>query len=188
MVSIRAERAIEIGRFKGFSTFALASALRFCDWGWEEPEEHLQRGHEIDYQRLHLPKRRILYSIDSNPKPQAEELIAKNHLSNYVQYINQDSRTAKLDVVADLIFIDGDHSYEGCRGDFERFVPSNLRPGGYFVLHDYYGYYEGTENRSPVKMVCDELVREGEYQSVLIDTHYMSFMVFRKPEDVSRAR
>jgi hypothetical protein len=32
-----------------------------------------------------------------------------------------------------------------------------------------------------VKAVCDELVTEGVYQQLLIDSHYMSFMVFRKP-------
>jgi len=181
LVSIRGEKAIEIGRFKGFSTLALASALRFCDWGWEEPPDHLQRSHEVDYQKLHLPKLRKLYSIDTVPRPEAEELIEKNHLSRYVEYINGDSRTVKLDVVADLVFIDGDHSYEGCRSDVDRFVPQNLRPGGYFILHDYFGYYEGTKNASPVKKVCDELVAEGVYQQLLIDTHYMSFMVFRKP-------
>ncbi|WNC45336.1 hypothetical protein RHI63_01070 [Thermosynechococcus sp. GLH187] len=34
-VSIRATRIIEIGRFKGFSTLCLASALRFIDIGWQ---------------------------------------------------------------------------------------------------------------------------------------------------------
>ncbi len=41
-VSIRASRIIEIGRFKGFSTLCLASALRFIDVGWQEPQQHKQ--------------------------------------------------------------------------------------------------------------------------------------------------
>lgn len=36
----------------------------------------------------------------------------------------------------DLIFIDGDHSYEGCRGDIEVWAP-HVRRGGLVVLHDY---------------------------------------------------
>jgi predicted O-methyltransferase YrrM len=180
LVSIRGEKAIEIGRFRGFSTFALASALRFCDWGWEEPREHQQRA-EVDYARLHAGRSRKLYSIDVGATPQAEALIEKNNLSPYVEYLTGDSRVIKLDVVADLLFIDGDHSYEGCRSDVDRFVPHNLRPGGYFILHDYFGYFQGDKNASPVKMVCDELVAEEKYQQVLIDTNYMSFMIFRKP-------
>lgn len=182
VASIRAEQVIEIGRFKGFSTLALASALRFIDSGWEEPLAHLQRGHEIDYPTLHQPKIRTLYSIDSGPLPQAEALIEKNNLRRYVKFINEDSRTVKLDVVADLLFIDGDHTYPGCRADVDKFVPNNLRRGGYFILHDYFGYYDADKrNRSPIKTVCDELVTAGEYEHMLIDTHYMSFMLFRKP-------
>lgn len=36
----------------------------------------------------------------------------------------------------DLIFIDGDHSYEGCLNDLKDYVPF-LETGGYLVMHDY---------------------------------------------------
>jgi predicted O-methyltransferase YrrM len=36
----------------------------------------------------------------------------------------------------DLVFIDGDHSYEGCAGDIRTWLP-NLRPGGILAIHDY---------------------------------------------------
>lgn len=182
IVSTRAERAIEIGRFQGFSTLALASGLRFNDWGWSEPQEHFQRKDGVSPEEFHRPKTRRLYSIDSGPKIHAYELIKRNNLSRYVEFVNGDSREVNLDVAADVLFIDGDHSYEGCRGDVDRFVPKNLRPGGYFILHDYFGYFDQEGgNRSPVKTVCDELVAEGVYEHILIDTHCMSFMVFRKP-------
>lgn len=35
----------------------------------------------------------------------------------------------------DFLFIDGDHSYEGCKADFEAWVPK-LRDGGVVVFHD----------------------------------------------------
>lgn len=41
----------------------------------------------------------------------------------------------------DLLFIDGDHSYEGCRRDISAWLPY-LREGGIVVLHDY-GWAEG---------------------------------------------
>jgi hypothetical protein len=42
-VSTRASSLVEIGRFKGLSTVALASALKFNDIGWDEPQQHKQR-------------------------------------------------------------------------------------------------------------------------------------------------
>lgn len=35
-----------------------------------------------------------------------------------------------------MLFIDGDHSYEGCKGDYEAFA-SHVIPGGLIVFHDY---------------------------------------------------
>jgi predicted O-methyltransferase YrrM len=35
----------------------------------------------------------------------------------------------------DVLFIDGDHSYEGVRADFEQYAPL-VRPGGIVALHD----------------------------------------------------
>ena len=35
----------------------------------------------------------------------------------------------------DLLFIDGDHSYEGVKGDFERYAPM-VSPGGAVLFHD----------------------------------------------------
>ena len=35
-----------------------------------------------------------------------------------------------------MVFIDGEHSYEGCRGDIEAWLP-NIKPGGIIAVHDY---------------------------------------------------
>ncbi len=37
----------------------------------------------------------------------------------------------------DLVFIDGDHSYEGCAGDVRAWAP-HLRSGGFLVFHDFH--------------------------------------------------
>jgi hypothetical protein len=36
----------------------------------------------------------------------------------------------------DILFIDGDHTYGGCKGDIEGFYP-HVRKGGYIAIHDY---------------------------------------------------
>lgn len=180
-VSIRATRIIEIGRFKGFSTLCLSSALRFIDIGWQEPQQHKQRP-DINYSEFEAPKKRQLLSIDPFPTKEAEELIREANLENYVEFINAHSDEVTIEGLVDLIFIDGDHSYEGCKADVFNYVPWYLRPGGYFILHDYYGWYD-TEgnNNSPVKQVIDELIAEELFEHILIDTGYQSFTVFRNP-------
>ena len=49
-----------------------------------------------------------------------------------------------------LLFIDGDHSYEGCKADYEGFA-RHIIPGGYLIFHDY-------EDKSPgVQKLVDEI-------------------------------
>lgn len=37
---------------------------------------------------------------------------------------------------AQMVFIDGDHSYEGCAADIQAWLP-NIAPGGILAIHDY---------------------------------------------------
>lgn len=39
--------------------------------------------------------------------------------------------------IVDLVFIDGDHSYEGAKGDIMAWLP-NVKTGGILALHDYH--------------------------------------------------
>lgn len=50
---------------------------------------------------------------------------------------------------ADLVFIDGEHTYEGCREDIKLWTP-HVRPGGILCGHDYGGQFPG------VKKAVDE--------------------------------
>jgi predicted O-methyltransferase YrrM len=53
----------------------------------------------------------------------------------------------------DLLFLDGDHSYESVRRDFADWAPK-IRPGGYLVMHDVvHPVHDGP------RRVVDELVR-----------------------------
>lgn len=50
--------------------------------------------------------------------------------------IHGDSKKVDFGTPVDMVFIDGDHSYEGCRGDIEAWFP-RLKWGGVMAIHDY---------------------------------------------------
>jgi hypothetical protein len=56
-----------------------------------------------------------------------------------VELLVGDSQTTKYSQIGgiDLLFVDGDHSYEGCLRDLENWWP-HVVPNGHVVLHDCY--------------------------------------------------
>lgn len=56
-----------------------------------------------------------------------------------VEYFNATFQMAK----PHMVFVDGDHSYEGCKGDIEAWVP-HIVDGGIISVHDY-----GKQNIAP---------------------------------------
>lgn len=104
---------IEVGRFQGGSTFLLACAA---------PD---------------VP----VWSIDQAPQDDAGLRAAFDRLDvgENVDLLVGDSQRDRFSGVgpADVIFIDGDHSYEGCKADIDRWLPELEKPG-YLVFHDAY--------------------------------------------------
>ena len=106
---------VETGRFHGGSTFLIAYANRAAK----------------------------IHSIDI--APQNDDLLRQyfsaHGVGQNVNLIVGDSQNAKYPEIGayDLLFIDGDHSYQGCTSDLENWYPQ-LSTGGHIVLHDcYYG-------------------------------------------------
>ena len=184
VVSTRARIVVEIGRFKGFSTLALASGLKLLDEGWTEPGIAHQRP-DVDYARLEEKAKRVVLSIDPHPTQEAADLLRGAGLLGYVHPIDQKSDEVTLKGDApDLVFIDGDHSEAAVRRDVQRFLPL-LRAGGYLVMHDYFGWYQGNANGSAVKKLAEELAAGG-MERVVVDTGYASLVVLRKPTAFDR--
>ncbi|MDX1486258.1 MAG: class I SAM-dependent methyltransferase [Alphaproteobacteria bacterium] len=104
---------LEIGRLKGGSTLLLGAANR------EVP----------------------IHSIDVAPKNDdyLRSIMDNLGVGHNVELIVGDSQTAKYNSVGqlDLLFIDGDHSREGCLNDLQNWWDSVV-PGGHIVLHDCY--------------------------------------------------
>ncbi len=185
-ISIRAYDVLEIGRFKGFSTTAMAAGLAFNLAGWNEPEHHRQRP-DVDYVWHEGEYDRLLTSVDPEPRPEAAALLEETGLRSLVEFVDKRSDDYQPDREFDLVFIDGDHTEAQTIRDFERFAP-RVRKNGLIVIHDFFGYYlpDGGEIRpdgkhvNPVKRAIDHLVAHYDVQPLLIDTGYMSHVVIRK--------
>ena len=111
------ETVVEIGRFRGGSTVIIAAAL--------------ERG------ALHS------YDIDTRQERDGAELdrqltgvLERYGLTDRVRLHVADSKSAVPPPgPIDILFVDGDHSEEGVRADFEHWSPQ-LRPGGHLLFHD----------------------------------------------------
>ncbi len=122
---------LEIGTFKGWSAITMARIRKDIriitldphigipeDGLSSSPEEVINNvsREQLRYNILHLQ----IPSQDFNPK-------------NYAFRGNIDK--------FDLIFIDGDHTFEGVKHDFEKFLPF-VKKDGFILFHDY-GNEEG---------------------------------------------
>lgn len=73
----------------------------------------------------------MVYTIDNDPKFETKIL-------DNVLLIKGDSKDVAIgwDKPIDLLFIDGDHSYEGVAEDIENWIPK-VKKGGMVIFHDY---------------------------------------------------
>ncbi len=124
--ALKPKTIVEIGSARGLSACTMALACR---------HNHQGRVHAIDPHDLN--------DWTDSPKINQEQLeFFKNRLENYdlsdfCNVIQTTSEKAALNwnQNIDLLFIDGDHSYEGVRRDFELFKKW-LTPRGLVLFHD----------------------------------------------------
>ena len=110
----------EIGRFKGGSTLIFAAALRDGPELWSY-DFHVALRPDMPGEQLDAELRQALERFG---------------LAHKVRLIVGDSRTADPPrVPLELLFIDGDHSYEGAKADYERWG-ERVRPAGHLLFHD----------------------------------------------------
>jgi predicted O-methyltransferase YrrM len=116
----RGAAVVEIGRFKGGTTLMLASAL---------PD-----GAELWSYDLHVALRPDLTGAQLDAE--LEQALGRYGLTDRVTLVVGDSRTAAPPPRhAALVFVDGDHTYEGARADYERWRELVV-PGGDMLFHD----------------------------------------------------
>ncbi len=137
--SLGRPEAAEIGRFRGGSTFLLAAAgARVLSI-------------DIDGARFESDGPALVHALD------------RVGLRDRAQLVVADSRAYPVEPSSiDLLFVDGDHSYDGVRADFEHWWPA-LRPRGHLLLHD--AELADTDPRRAIAAGVDRLARE------LVDHH-----------------
>ena len=117
---VRSGPVAEIGRFKGGSTVIFATAL---------PD-----GAELWSYDLHVALRPDMSGegLDGELRGALERL----GLAGKVHLVVGDSRTVEPPPEPlELLFIDGDHSYDGAKADFDRWS-AFVRDGGHVLFHD----------------------------------------------------
>lgn len=120
---------VEIGSWQGKSTYCMARGLQAgakiyaIDPFNSDGEEDSKK----DY--IELSEGKDLLSVFQNNLKGYEDHIEvkKGYSNDFVNEIND----------IDFLFIDGDHSIEGCSYDFENYIPK-VKNYGYVAIHDYY--------------------------------------------------
>lgn len=138
---------LETGRYRGGSTFLLACAAR------------------------DVPT----YSIDIAPKDDGllRRVFADQGVGQNVELIVGDSTVDRPEIgTLDVLFIDGDHSYQGCASDIATWH-GRLGSGGHIVFHDSYRGSYGVQ-----QAIADFLAQHPEFEVVvspLIDAEHWKY-------------
>jgi len=125
-----------------------------------------------------------LYTIDISPGGplgglESERNAFENTGLVYPMQILGDSKDVGKDwkLKIDILFIDGDHSEAGIRGDIDTWLP-HVKRGGYVIFHDYV-----LSKWPAVKVVVDELM--NEYQEVGIVGRIKAFKKTKVKNDTT---
>ena len=145
-----ARKIVEIGRFKGGTTVIMAAAMGNRGRLWSI---------DLGFKEAYLNPGRSWDAM-------LRDTLATFGLSN-VEILVGDSRIIEVsfDGPLDLLMIDGDHSYEGVRSDFDRFGRL-VRVGGAVLFDDAAGDGVFPSHEDTVGRLVREIASTGGYQLV----------------------
>lgn len=146
-------KVIEIGRQWGGSTLLIAAAMQGRGRFWSIDDPHrLQYDLEVRGRRLARPVEHQVADVCGRLGLQAEILV-------------DDPRKIEVETgEVDLVFIDGDHSFDGAMSDFERFG-LRTRVGGAVLFDDaVHDDFSEPSHTADVKRVVREVARRGDFR------------------------
>ena len=142
---------VEIGSWKGRSTTWLASGARLAG----------QRVYAID------PHRGSREDPTADTLKEFRDNLARNGVADVVEpmVMTSEEAAASMTRPIELLFIDGDHSYDGVRRDAELWLP-RVMEGGTVMFHDVATAAYSGPRRIVQRMVCgnpgfDRIARVG---------------------------
>jgi len=146
--------AVEIGSWQGKSTYCIAKGLRngkiFAIDPFNAGSGVGDEGNIKIYQERKA-NRDLQSSFLNNMKTLgvSEKIIIKKGFSNEFY--------ADFDQI-NFLFIDGDHSIEGCKSDYDNYAPKVIK-GGFIAFHD---YYEENHDLGPT-YVIEKVISKNEF-------------------------
>ncbi len=164
LANLSAKTVVEIGCFIGISTLWLAAGMACSNL----------RGRlfAIDTYVPKFPWPPFHYSCIVDPKSVIADSVERAGFSDIIHLIESDSKSAASNFDSwlghdeiDLLFIDGDHSIEGCKSDFELYAP-RVAVGGYIIFHDIFPALCGHEGP---RFVLDNSIINAPEQYQLVE-------------------
>jgi MMP 1-O-methyltransferase len=155
---------VEIGTWKGKSTYCIAKGLKSGKIYSVDP---FDASGEEDSAVVYEQRRgnsSLLEQFETRMKllNVYEKITPMKGLSN--QFVG------KFNSI-DFLFIDGDHSIQGCDFDFVNYAPF-LKKGGYLAFHD---YYADRDELGPTWVVKNRVLRSEDYKFInLYDTLWVA--------------
>ncbi|MGH9742835.1 MAG: class I SAM-dependent methyltransferase [Candidatus Acidiferrum sp.] len=158
---------VEIGSFKGRSTVMLAKVA-----------SHYERGPVV---AIDPHKSDILFDLEANPESSSyQDFLGNMRAAGVVNHV--ESHVARSIDVAKLwdrpirvLWIDGDHSYEGAKNDLDGFLPF-LAPFGVVAFHDALNVFPG-----PIRVFVEDVLRSDRFGPAGF-VHSIAWAQYR-PED-----
>jgi len=158
---------VEIGSFKGRSTVMLAKVA-----------SHYGLGQVIAIDPHNSP---ILLGIPSEPATSSYEVFLQSIQAAGVSEHVEPHRTYSADAARSwtkpirVLWIDGDHTYEGAKKDFDAFLP-HLVPGGVVAFHDALNAFPG-----PIRVFVEDVLGSDSFGAAGF-VHSIAWAQFR-PKD-----
>jgi MMP 1-O-methyltransferase len=158
---------VEIGSFKGRSTVMLAKVA-----------SHYRLGQVAAIDPHNSP---ILLGIPSEPQTSSYQDFLSNvraagvseHVEAYAAYSKDVASSWNRPIR--ILWIDGDHSYEGAKGDLDGFLP-HVVPQGVVAFHDALNAFPG-----PIRVFIEDVLRSDRFGPAGF-VHSIAWAQFR-PED-----
>ena len=118
VLSMKPKVVVEIGTFRGYSSACMARS-----------------GLELKRRSKVQPK---FFTVDPNKygqRPAIKKFVGENSNVKCIFKRAQDVNVNEITLPIDILFIDGDHTYEATRDIYNKWVKW-VRPGGIVVMHD----------------------------------------------------